>query len=184
MFFTLANPKRSGLTKQLNFSNHIFHFVDEVYSLIKLKVGDKAPEFTLIDDRGLPASLKDYLGKKLVVLYFYPKDFTSGCTKEACSFRDDYQVYEEKGAIVIGVSLDSLESHKKFSEKYNLPFLLLSNNQKEIAIKYGVLDSGGKKIKRITFIINKQGRIAWIFPKVDVKKHSKEVLRIIAKIKD
>jgi peroxiredoxin Q/BCP len=160
LYFILSNPKRSSLTKQLNFSNHIFPVIDEAHSLTKLKVGDKAPEFTLTDDRGLPASLKDYLGKKVVVLYFYPKDFTSGCTKEACSFRDDYQVYEEKGAIVIGISLDSQESHKKFSEKHNLPFLLLSDNQKEIARQYGVLGFGGIVAKRVTFIIDKQGKIA------------------------
>lgn len=152
--------------------------------MIKLKIGDPAPEFTLIDDQGLPVSLKNYLGKKVVVLYFYPRDFTSGCTKEACSFRDDYQVYEESGAVVIGVSLDSQESHKKFSEKHDLPFSLLSDNQKEVAKKYGVLGFGGLVAKRTTFIIDKKGKIAWIFPKVDIKKHSKEVLEILDKIKD
>ena len=152
--------------------------------MIKLKIGDPAPEFTLIDDQGLPVSLKNYLGKKVVVLYFYPRDFTSGCTKEACSFRDDYQVYEESGAVVIGVSLDSQESHKKFSEKYDLPFSLLSDNQKEVAKKYGVLGFGGLVAKRTTFIIDKKGKIAWIFPKVDIKKHSKEVLEILDKLKD
>ena len=152
--------------------------------MINLKIGDQAPEFTLIDDHGLPVSLKNYLGKKVVVLYFYPRDFTSGCTKEACSFRDDYQVYEESGAVVIGVSLDSQESHKKFSEKHDLPFSLLSDNQKEVAKKYGVLGFGGLVAKRNTFIIDKKGKIAWIFPKVDVKKHSKEVLEILDKIKD
>jgi peroxiredoxin Q/BCP len=90
--------------------------------MVELKVGDKAPDFSLLDEHGLPASLKDYLGKKVVVLYFYPKDFTSGCTAEACSFRDNYKPYQDKGAVVIGVSLDSVESHLKFSEKYNLPF--------------------------------------------------------------
>jgi peroxiredoxin Q/BCP len=152
--------------------------------LTKLKIGDLAPKFTLTDDRGLPVSLNNYLGKKIVVLYFYPRDFTSGCTKEACNFRDDYQVYEEKGAVVIGISLDSQETHKKFSKKHNLPFSLLSDNQKDIAKQYGVLGFGDRVAKRVTFIIDKQGRIAWIFPKVDVKKHSKEVLEIIDKIKD
>jgi peroxiredoxin Q/BCP len=152
--------------------------------LTELKVGQEAPEFALIDDRGLPFRLKDYLGKKIVVLYFYPKDFTSGCTKEACSFRDDYKVYAEKEAIVIGVSLDSEESHKKFSEKHNLPFSLLSDNQKEVAKKYGVLGFGGRVAKRVTFIINKKGKIAWIFPRVDIKKHSKEVLEVIDKIEN
>lgn len=152
--------------------------------MTKLKIGDIAPKFTLTDDRGLPVSLNNYLGKKIVVLYFYPRDFTSGCTKEACSFRDDYQVYEEKGAVVIGISLDSQETHKKFSKKHNLPFSLLSDNQKDVAKQYGVLGFGARVAKRVTFIIDKQGRIAWIFPKVDVKKHSKEILEIIDKIKD
>jgi peroxiredoxin Q/BCP len=142
--------------------------------MINLKIGDPAPKFALIDDQGLPVSLKNYFGKKVVVLYFYPRDFTSGCTKEACSFRDDYQVYEESGAVVIGVSLDSQESHKKFSEKHDLPFSLLSDNQKEVAKKYGVLGFGGLVAKRITFIIDTKGKIAWIFPKVDVKNIQKK----------
>lgn len=151
--------------------------------MTELKIGDKAPEFTLTDEHGLPISLNKFIGKKVVVLYFYPKDFTSGCTKEACSFRDDYQIYEEKGAVVIGVSLDSQESHKKFSEKHNLPFSVLSDNQKDVAKQYGVLGFGSILTKRVTFIVDKKGEIAWIFPKVDIKKHSKEVLEIIDKIK-
>ena len=147
-----------------------------------LKVGDKAPEFTLTDERGFLVSLKNFIGSKIVVLYFYPKDFTSGCTKEACSFRDDYHIYEEKGVEVIGVSLDSQESHKKFSEKHNLPFSLLSDNQKEVAKQYGVLGFGSMLTKRVTFIIDKKGKIARIFPKVNIKKHSKEVLELINKI--
>jgi peroxiredoxin Q/BCP len=84
--------------------------------LAELKVGDAAPDFSLLDERGIPVRLKDHLGKKVVVLYFYPKDFTSGCTAEACSFRDNYEPYRDKGAVVIGVSLDNVESHLKFSE--------------------------------------------------------------------
>ena len=91
-------------------------------TLVKLKVGDKAPDFSLLDEHGLPVSLKDYLGKKVVILYFYPKDFTSGCTVEACSFRDNYEPYQDKGAVVIGVSLDSVESHLKFSKKLDSCF--------------------------------------------------------------
>ena len=132
-----------------------------------------------MDEQGRPVSLKDFLGKKPVVLYFYPKDFTSGCTTEACSFRDDYKAYEEKGAVVIGVSLDSVESHARFSEKYELPFTLLSDNRKEVAKVYGVLGIGGLMAKRVTFIVNKQGQIAAIFPKVDVKRHSKEILKVL-----
>ncbi len=150
--------------------------------MVDLKVGDKAPDFTLMDERGLPVSLKDYLGKGIIVLYFYPKDFTSGCTTEACSFRDDYKVYRDKGAAVIGVSLDSVQSHTKFSEKYELPFHILSDKNKEVATAYGVLGVGGFVAKRVTFIINKNGEIAYIFPKVDVKHHSEEVLKAIEEL--
>ena len=151
--------------------------------MTELKVGDKAPDFTLMDEQGRPVSLKDFLGKKPVILYFYPKDFSPGCTTEACRFRDDYKTYEEKGAAVIGVSLDTVESHTKFSEKYNLPFPILSDNKKEVAKAYGVLGIGGIWAKRVTFIIDKEGKIAAIFPKVDVKRHSEEVLKALEQLK-
>lgn len=147
--------------------------------MAELKIGDKAPDFSLLDEHGRPVSLKDHIGKNVVVLYFYPKDFTPGCTTEACSFRDSYKPYREKGAIVIGVSLDSVASHKKFSEKYALPFTILSDNRKEVAKAYGVLGTGGLMTKRVTFIINKDGTIARIFPKVDVKNHSEQVLKTL-----
>jgi len=150
--------------------------------LTELKVGDTAPDFSLLDERGLPVSLKDYLGKKVVVLYFYPKDFTSGCTAEACSFRDDYKPIQDKGAVVIGVSLDSVESHLKFSEKYMLPFTILSDHKKEVAKAYGVLGVGGFLAKRVTFIINKDGKITHVFTKVDVKQHSEEVLKALEEL--
>ena len=150
--------------------------------MVELKVGDTAPDFSLSDERGLPVSLKDYLGKKVVVLYFYPKDFTSGCTAEACSFRDNYELYQSKGAVVIGVSLDSVESHSKFSEKYNLPFAILSDRNKEVAKAYGVLGLGGFLTKRVTFIINKNGKITHIFTKVDVRHHSEEVLKALEEV--
>jgi peroxiredoxin Q/BCP len=150
--------------------------------MVELKVGDTAPDFSLLDERGLPVSLKDYLGKKTVVLYFYPKDFTSGCTAEACSFRDNYKLYQDKGAVVIGVSLDSVESHSKFSEKYALPFAILSDHNKEAAKTYGVLGIGGFLAKRVTFIIDKNGKIAHIFPKVDVGRHSEEVLKALEEL--
>ena len=147
--------------------------------MVELKVGDRAPDFTLMDEKGQPRSLKDYLGKKVVVLYFYPKDFTSGCTVEPQSFRDDYGLYEGKGSTVIGVSLDTKESHAKFSQKHNLPFPLLSDSGKDVAKAYGVLGMGGITTKRVTFVINKEGTIASIFTKVDVKKHSAECLKAV-----
>jgi peroxiredoxin Q/BCP len=151
--------------------------------MVELKIGDTAPDFSLVDEHGLPVSLKDYLGKKTVVLYFYPKDFTPGCTTEACSFRDDHKLYQDKGAVVIGVSLDSVESHLKFSEKYDLPFAILSDRNKEAAKAYGALGIGGLLTKRVTFIIDKNGKITHIFPKVDVQHHSEEVLKALQELK-
>jgi peroxiredoxin Q/BCP len=148
----------------------------------ELAIGDPAPDFSLVDEKGMPVSLKDFIGKKIVILYFYPKDFTPGCTTEACSFRDDYKLYEDKGAVVIGVSLDSVESHSKFSEKYELPFPILSDKSKEVAKAYGVLGIGGLAAKRVTFMIDKNGKIARIFPKVDVKQHSEEVLKALEEL--
>ena len=150
--------------------------------MTELKVGDRAPDFSLLDERGLPVSLKNYLGNKVVVLYFYPKDFTSGCTTEACSFRDSYKPYQDKGAVVIGISVDSVESHSKFSQKYNLPFSILSDSSKQVARAYGVLGIGGFLAKRVTFIINKEGTITHIFPKVNVKKHNEEVLKALEEL--
>jgi len=150
--------------------------------MAELKVGDAAPDFSLLDEKGMPVSLRNYLGKRNVVLYFYPKDFTTGCTAEACSFRDDYTLYEAKGAVVIGVSLDSVESHSDFSEKYKLPFAILSDHNKEAAKAYRVLGIGGFLTKRVTFIIDKKGKITHIFPKVDVKRHSEEVLKALEEL--
>jgi thioredoxin-dependent peroxiredoxin len=148
--------------------------------MVELKIGDAAPDFNLIDEKGFPVRLKDFLGSKTVILYFYPKDFTPGCTKEACSFRDEYKAFEERGTVVVGVSVDSVESHAKFSKKYALPFALLSDNQKEVARQYGVLGIGGILTHRMTFIINKEGKISAVFPKVDVKQHAQEVLKAIS----
>ncbi len=146
-----------------------------------LKVGSKAPEFSLQTGDGKKMSLKDLKGMK-VVLYFYPKDNTSGCTKEACAFNENLKVLEKKGAIVIGVSADSVASHKKFAEKYSLVFPLLSDEKKEIIRKYGVWKEKsmyGKKymgIERTTFVIDGKGVITGIFPKVKVDGHVEEVL--------
>ncbi|MCS7228582.1 MAG: thioredoxin-dependent thiol peroxidase [Candidatus Kryptonium sp.] len=148
----------------------------------ELKIGQKAPDFTLPSDTGEKISLKDFRGKK-VVLYFYPKDDTPGCTKEACSFRDNINLILERGAVVIGVSADSVDSHKKFKEKYNLNFPLLSDEKHKVLEKYGVWKEKslyGKKfmgIERTTFIIDEQGKIAHIFRKVKVDGHTEEVLK-------
>ncbi len=144
-----------------------------------LKEGDKAPDFTLIADTGEKISLKNFRGKK-IILYFYPKDNTSGCTAEACDFRDNIKVFEKKNAVIIGISKDSIESHKKFKSKYKLPFLLLSDENIEVLKKYNVWKEKslyGKKymgIERTTFIINEEGIIEKIFSKVKVKGHIEE----------
>ena len=146
-----------------------------------LSVGDKAPDFSLMSSDGKTISLKDFRGKK-IVLYFYPKDDTPGCTKEACSFSENLARVRKKGAEVFGISADSLKSHQKFIEKYELSFRLLSDESKEMIRMYDVWKQKsflGKKymgIERTTFIIDEQGRIAHIFSKVKVAGHTEEVL--------
>jgi peroxiredoxin Q/BCP len=140
-----------------------------------------APVFKLLDETGEPRSLTDYLGKP-VVLYFYPKDDTPGCTKEACSFRDDYGVYEQAGVVILGVSPDSPKLHAKFKAKYNLPFTLLADEGHQVCDLYGVW--GNKKfmgreyegVLRTTFLIDEHGMLKKIFPNVKPDGHSADVL--------
>lgn len=149
-----------------------------------LKPGDKAPDFSLINDEGNKVSLKDLKGKK-VILYFYPKDDTSGCTAEACSFRDNIKIIEKKNAVVIGVSKDNTKSHQKFKKKYDLPFTLLSDENLEMLKAYDVWKEKsmyGRKymgIERTTYIIDEKGKIQDVFNKVKVDGHTKEVLEKI-----
>ncbi|WP_447969553.1 thioredoxin-dependent thiol peroxidase [Nitrospira sp. M1] len=146
-----------------------------------LKVGQKAPAFTLLDDTGKTVKLSDLKGKT-VVLFFYPKDDTPGCTKEACSFRDGLRDIRKRGAIVLGVSPDSVESHKKFSKKFELNFPLLSDVDKNMLQTYGVWKEKsmyGRKymgVERTTFIIDGKGKVAAVFPKVKVEQHFDQVL--------
>ena len=146
-----------------------------------LKEGDKAPDFTSKDQDGKTVKLADFKGKR-VVLYFYPKDDTPGCTKEACSFRDADDVYQKKGIKVFGVSTDDEKSHQKFISKFQLPFDLLADTDKDIVEKYGVWGEKsmyGKKYMgtiRKTFLIDEKGNIARIFDKVNVAEHADEVL--------
>ncbi|HEX5387064.1 MAG TPA: thioredoxin-dependent thiol peroxidase [Gemmatimonadales bacterium] len=147
----------------------------------KLAPGDGAPNFTLPADNGSMVSLADFAGKP-VVLYFYPKDDTSGCTREACGFRDHWRDVQQRGAVVLGVSPDGVASHNKFKRKYELPFPLLADEQHDVAQAYGVW---GEKsmygrtymgILRTTFLIGPDGRIARIFEKVKPEGHAAEVL--------
>ena len=152
-----------------------------------LKVGNKAPSFKLKNQDAKVVSLSDLKGKP-VVLYFYPKDNTSGCTKEACNFRDEFPKFGKMKAEIIGVSADSVESHKKFTEKYKLPFNLLSDEKKDVLEKYGVWQEKsmyGKKymgIVRTTFIIDAKGKISKIFPKVKVENHNEEVMEALKEL--
>ena len=145
-----------------------------------LKEGNKAPDFSATDQNGKKVKLSSFRGKKNVVLYFYPKDMTPGCTTEACDFRDQFKKF--KNAEILGVSIDSPERHQKFIEKYDLPFTLISDVDQKVVNKYGVWQEKklyGKKfmgIVRSTFIIDKSGVLRKIFPKVKVKGHTEEVL--------
>ncbi|NOY59169.1 MAG: thioredoxin-dependent thiol peroxidase [Calditrichaeota bacterium] len=156
-------------------------------STVQLQVGDTAPDFSLSASTGQTVSLQDYLGKKRVVLYFYPKDNTSGCTKEACSFRDNLQNIEVKDTVVLGISADSLKSHDKFIEKYDLNFPLLSDQEHKVAEAYGAW--GEKKMYgktymgmiRKTFVIGKDGKLEHVFHKVKAAEHGEEILSLLEK---
>jgi thioredoxin-dependent peroxiredoxin len=149
-----------------------------------LNVGDKAPEFKTKDQDGETVSLKDFKGKK-VVLYFYPKDDTPGCTKEACSFRDGYGALRRRKIEVLGVSIDDEKSHSKFAKKYSLPFRLLADPGKKIVTAYGVWGEKnmyGRKYMgtlRVTYLIDEKGKIAAVWPKVRPEGHAEEILEAI-----
>ena len=149
-----------------------------------LQVGMQAPAFMLADKDGKMVSLSNFLGKK-VVLYFYPKDNTPGCTRQACAFAVAYSEFEKKNAVVIGISKDSVSSHEKFAEKYNLPFILLSDPELQAIQAYGVWQEKklyGKTsmgIVRTTFLIDEQGKIMKVMPKVKPDTNAAEVLEIL-----
>ena len=148
-------------------------------------IGKPAPDFTLPSTSGEPVTLKSFKGKKTVVLYFYPKDETPGCTREACDFRDHFSELESHGVVVFGVSTDPMELHLKFKEKHKLPFTLLSDEDAAISKMYGVYKQKnvyGKKsmgIERTTFVIDKTGRIATLYPKVKVEGHIDDILSFV-----
>lgn len=152
--------------------------------MTKLNIGDKAPDFKAVDQNGKPVSLSDFKGRKLV-LYFYPKDNTPGCTNEACNLRDNFQVLKEKGIEILGVSPDGDASHLKFIDKYQLPFNLIPDKEKKIIKDYGAW--GLKKLYgkeyegliRTTFLIDENGVIQHIFKKVDTKNHTQQIIRVL-----
>lgn len=143
---------------------------------LRLKIGDAAPDFEGSTSSDIRFRLSDYRGKKNVVLYFYPKDETKGCTIEACGFRDSLQPIRALWTEVVGVSVDTVESHKNFAKKNALNFPLVSDADKAISKIYGVLSEDGSHAERVTFIINKEGQIVKVFPKVDITKHTHEVV--------
>lgn len=149
-----------------------------------IEIGKKAPDFTLLNQDGKNVSLKDFKGKK-VILYFYPKDNTSGCTKEACDFRDDFPKFKKSDAVILGISPDSVASHKKFVEKFDLPFALLSDEAKKVLQLYDVWKEKsmyGRKymgVERTTYVIDERGKIKSIFNKVKVVGHNDEVMKAL-----
>ncbi|MGF1924103.1 MAG: thioredoxin-dependent thiol peroxidase [Bacteroidia bacterium] len=155
--------------------------------MIEIKQGDPAPKFTSTDQNGNSISLEQLKGKK-VILFFYPKDNTPGCTAEACDFRDNYQSLKSKGFEVLGVSVDDEKSHQKFATKYDLPFTLLADTDHRIVEAYGVWGEKsmyGKKYmgtNRTTFIIDEEGNIAHIINKVDTKKPTEQMLQLIGQM--
>jgi peroxiredoxin Q/BCP len=149
----------------------------------KIEIGSKAPDFSLPDQRNNRVNLRDYLGKSNLVLFFYPKDESYGCTKEACSFRDNFEIFREAGAVVIGVSSDDIASHQAFAANHKLPFLLLSDKDKTVADKYGVGKSLGILPGRVTFVIDKQGIVRLMFSsQLNFEKHVTEALEALKKM--
>jgi peroxiredoxin Q/BCP len=153
----------------------------------ELEVGDPAPDFSLPSTEGRTISLKEFRGGGNVILFFYPKDDTPGCTKEACQFRDDLSKFRAKDAVILGVSLDGLDSHRKFIQKYSLPFPLLSDEKAVVSKAYGVYKKKslyGRTfwgIERSSFVIGPDGRLRQIFRRVQVDGHSQELLGLVSK---
>ena len=146
---------------------------------VTLKVGDSAPDFKAIATNGSTLSLSDYVGKQNLVLYFYPEDMTGGCTKEACTFRDDISKYTAKNTAIVGVSMDDLEMHRQFTAKDNLNFPLLVDTAGTICKAYGV-PIHGHHVERWTFLIGKDGKIIKVYQQVDPRSHSAQILQDLA----
>lgn len=149
----------------------------------RVAVGDRAPDFTLPDQTGKPVRLGDLLGERVVVLYFYPKDETPGCTAEACSFRDSYQVFKDAGAEVVGISTDTVESHQSFAAHHQLPFVLLSDADGALRKRYGVPTTFGLLPGRVTYVIDRDGIVRHIFSsQLQAEKHVSEAIKTIKAI--
>jgi len=151
----------------------------------KIAVGSKVPEFKLLDQNGQEFDIKNVIGKSKLVIYFYPKDETSGCTKEACAFRDQFEVFKRADAVVIGISAQSAESHMNFAKHHNLPFTLLSDPDKTVSKLFGVRNNLlGALPGRVTYVADKSGKVVYIFEsQTEPTRHVDEALRIIKEMK-
>jgi thioredoxin-dependent peroxiredoxin len=154
-------------------------------SVNALKIGSKVPEFSLYDQNSQTFDLKNVLGKKNLVIYFYVKDETPGCTTESCTFRDQYEVFQEAQAMIIGISAQSVESHKLFADKYKLPFTLLSDPENNVRKMFGVnAGEAGSFPGRVTFVIDKAGNVVYVFDSLTQPvKHVEEALKVLKKLK-
>lgn len=152
--------------------------------MMEIKVGDQAPDFTLISQTGKSVTLSDLIGKKNIVLYFYPKDKSKGCTRQACEFRDKYEAFTDLGAEVIGISSDDTKSHESFAEEYDLPFILLSDEKNKVRNLFGVKSTLGVISGRVTYVIDKKGIVRHIFSsQFQPKKHIKEAIEALKNMK-
>jgi peroxiredoxin Q/BCP len=148
--------------------------------LVNVQPGDEAPDFTLPDQEGRPVTLSDFRGRSHVILYFYPKDFSPGCTAEACSFRDAYEDFTDLGAVVIGVSGDTVEAHKNFVDRYLLPFTLLSDGDGRVRKMYGATKAFGLLPDRYTLIIDRSGVVRHVFTsETNMGRHVEEAVRVL-----
>jgi peroxiredoxin Q/BCP len=163
---------------KINVEKNSFNLLNMANSPIK--VGDRLPDFSLKSQSGETVNISDFFGKKSIVLYFYPKDDTPGCTAESCAFRDSYQVFQDAGAEVIGISGDSVASHSSFASKYNLPFLLLSDDNNQVRKLLGVPSTLFILPGRVTYVVDKEGIVRYIFDSMlDFQAHVNESLKII-----
>ncbi len=163
----------------------IFVITQQMSNQKKIEVGDRIPLFSLKDQDGKEFSVKEHVGKKKLVIYFYPKDDTPGCTKEACKFRDEFEVFQNLETIIIGISADDVKSHKDFAEKYRLPFTLLSDSNNEVRRAFGVPgELFGMVPGRVTYIVDLEGKVQYIFNSLfKAEKHIEEAKRILSQSK-
>jgi thioredoxin-dependent peroxiredoxin len=163
----------------------LYIFINPVDTMNKIEVGSTVPQFTLSDQNGNLFNINSVSGRKNLVIYFYPKDDSPGCTKEACYFRDEFEVFKEADALIIGISGQSVDSHKKFAEKYRLSYTLLSDDENKVRKLFGVPSNFlGLLPGRVTYIVDKSGKVVYIFnSQTDAKGHVDEAMKILKGLK-